>query len=73
MQTFKATDDLLLDAWPSAGKGDQALLKLRSLSTEADNEPQAVIIYADEVRHLVEALTDAEVWLADQLGEVGDG
>lgn len=64
MQTFKATEDLIIEAHPSRGAvGDKSLLRLRSLSTEADGEPQAVIIYAHEVKSLVAALVEAAVWL----------
>jgi hypothetical protein len=65
--TIQATDDLVIELWPPApgNRADRPLLKLRSLTAERDGEDRAVIVYLPEVRHLVAALVEAAVELAE--------
>jgi hypothetical protein len=65
MQTqIQVTDDLVIELWPSGGEGDRPLLKLRNPSAERDGEDRGVVVYLNEVRHLIGALVDATVELA---------
>lgn len=52
--TIQATDDLLIESWPAGEADNQPLLKIRSMATEGK-----VVVYLDEVRHLVDALANA--------------
>ena len=66
MRTIKVTDDLILEVW-KGGKGDRPLVKLRSLAEEADGEAVgAVVIWPQEIRHLVDALVEAAGLLAEE-------
>jgi hypothetical protein len=57
----------VIELWPTApsDRADRPLLKLRSLTAEQDGEDRAVIVYLPEVRHLVAALVEAAVELAE--------
>ena len=63
-QTIRATEDLVVELWPAGDAASEPLLKIRSMGTE-----DAVVVYLDEVRHLVAALVDAATQLAE--AEVG--
>jgi hypothetical protein len=52
--TVQATDDLLIELHLAGEAGNQPLLKIRSKATEGK-----VVVYLDEVRHLVDALAEA--------------
>jgi len=64
MQTIRVTSDLILEVWPEC---DRPLVKLRSLAQERDGETPAgtVIIWPEEIRHLVAALAEAAGVLAE--------
>jgi hypothetical protein len=51
--TVQATDDLLIELHLAGEAGNQPLLKIRSKATEGK-----VVVYLDEVRHLVDALVE---------------
>jgi len=65
MRTIRATDDLILEVWPEC---DRPLVKLRSLVQERDGETPAgtVIIWPEEIRHLVAALVEAAGCLVEE-------
>lgn len=57
--TVQATDDLSVELYPTGETDNQPLLKIRSKATE-----DKVVVYLDEVRHLVNALVNAAADLA---------
>jgi len=67
MTLIQITDDLVVECWPSGGEKDRALLVIRSLSQGADGEtpPGMLIVYAEEVELLIEALNKAAEVLAE--------
>lgn len=67
MTLIRVTNDLLIECWPSGGKGDKALLVVRSLSQGVDGEspPGMLIVYAEEVTALIEGLSKAAKVLAE--------
>ena len=76
--TIQATDDLLIElnlAGEALGPGpkdradNQPLLRIRSKAMAQGGEPGVVVVYLDEVRHLVGALVDGTTQLAE--AEVG--
>ena len=63
-QTIRATEDQVVELWPAGDAASEPLLKIRSIGTE-----DAVVVYLEQVRHLVGALADAATQLAE--AEVG--
>lgn len=61
MTLIQASDDLVIEVWPSSGAGDKPLLKIRSLSQGADGETPAglLIVWAEEIAALIEGLSTA--------------
>ena len=75
VETIKATEDLVVEVWPDWGAaGDTPLVKVRSLSLERDGEasPGMVVVFADELEHLVAALAEAREALAEAGNVVTD-
>lgn len=71
MKSIQATDDLTLELKPAPPAG-RPFLVLRSKTAEIDEEcPEGIVVYSDEIRHVIEALAEAAVSLADM--EIGDG
>ena len=66
MKTVQVTEDLVLELWPAGEVTDQPVLRLRSLEAAEEGERQAVVIYLEEVRPLIDALVAA-------VGEDGEG
>jgi wyosine [tRNA(Phe)-imidazoG37] synthetase (radical SAM superfamily) len=64
MRTIKATDDLVVELWPAGTAWDEPVLKIKSLSGEHDEVQQVVIVFLDEVSHLIAALAEAAEALA---------
>ena len=62
---FDVTDDI----WIEALGPDEAEHPLVYLIFEDHPEPQSIPIFAEEVKTLVAVLTEAGVWLADQVGD----
>ena len=67
MRTIKATDDLVIEVWPSGDDNEGPMVRLRSLAQERDGDttPGAVVIWPSEVRHLIDTLAEAAGLLAD--------
>jgi len=67
MTLIQVTDDLVIEVWPSGGAGDQALVKVRSLSQSADGEtpPGVLIVWPEEIAPLIEGLSKAAGVLAE--------
>jgi len=65
MTLIQVTDDLVIEVWPG-GEADEPLLKVRSLSQGVDGEtpPGVLIVYAEEIGPLVEALFQAMTLLS---------
>ena len=61
---IKASDDLVVEMWPSGGAGDPALLKVKNLAAERDGEDQHVVVFLNEVGSLIVALGEAAANLA---------
>jgi len=57
--TVQATDDLSIELCPTGDADNQPLLKIRSKTTKGE-----VVVYLDEMRHLVDALAKAAANLA---------
>lgn len=57
MQTFKVTDDLVVEAL-GPDEAEKPLVYIK-----ANN--QVVIVFSDEIRHLMSALAEAAGWLAE--------
>jgi len=51
--TIQATDDLTIELWRTGDAANEPLLKIRSKAMEQGNEPGVVVVYLDELRHLV--------------------
>ena len=69
MRVLQATDDLVVEVWPSDTSGDHPLVKLRSLSMEQDSDADAagvVVVYPEELDALVAALTEAALLLEEE-------
>jgi len=66
MKTFKASDDLIVEAKTD---GEEPLLVLRDLGSERDGDPLRLIVYPGEIQALVSALLEAEMWLANAVQE----
>jgi hypothetical protein len=64
MRTIKATDDLVIELWPAGTAGDETVLKIKSLSGERNGVQQVVIVFWEEVSHLIAAPTEAAELLA---------
>ena len=75
MHTIKVSDDLVLEAWPSGGKGDRSLVRLRSLDQERDGEtpPGVVVIWPAEIRPLIQGLGEAAAVLVEMMFREDDG
>jgi hypothetical protein len=63
--TIQATDDLPVELCSTGEADNQPLLRIRSKALEQGSELGAVVVYLDEVRHLVAALVDAAAQLAE--------
>lgn len=67
MKKIRATEDLTVEVWPDWGAcGDRSLVKVRSLALERDGEarPGVIVVFEDEIEHLVAALAEARRRLA---------
>ena len=73
MRTIKATDDLVIELWPAGTAGDEPVLKIKSLSGERDGVRQVVIVFWEEISHLIAALTEAAELLAAEAKEIQPG
>jgi hypothetical protein len=69
MHTIKATDGLVIEVWYGDDEGDErSMVRLRSLLQERDGNapPGAIVIWPEEVRHLIGALAEAASLLAEE-------
>ncbi len=64
MKKFKVSEDVVVEAL-GPGEAECPLVYLRF---EDHPEPQIIPIFSIEIRDLIAALTDAAVWIADQVG-----
>jgi len=71
---IQATDDLSAELCPTGealgpgpkdGAANQPLLKIHSKAMAQGGEPGVVVVYLDEVKHLVDALVDRATQLAE--------
>jgi len=72
---IEVSDDLVVEVWPSGGRGDAPLIKLRSRDLESDcsNMPGAVVIWPSEIRPLIDSLAKAAgILAADAARSVAD-
>ena len=67
METIKATDDLVIEVCDDEGD-ERSMVRLRSLLQERDGNapPGAIVIWPEEVRHLIGALAEAASLLAEE-------
>ena len=65
MKTIQATNDLLLELWPAGQVSERPVVAICNLAAEAGGERQTVIVRLHEVRHLIDALAEAAVTLAE--------
>jgi hypothetical protein len=70
MRTIKATDDLVIELWPAATSGEEPVLTIKSLSGERDGVQQVVVVFWEEISHLIAALTEAAELLATEAKEI---
>ena len=70
MRTIKATDDLVIELWPAATSGKETVLTIKSLSGERDGVQQVVVVFWEEISHLIAALTKAAELLAAEAKEI---
>jgi len=72
MHTIKVSDDLVLEVHFGAHDGtDRALVKLRCVAMERDDAVSgSVVIWPEEMRHLVAALCTAAGLLAQDTARV---
>jgi hypothetical protein len=66
MKTFRASDDLIVEAKTD---GEGPLLVLRDLGSEKEGDPLRLIVYPGEIQALVSALLEAAMWLANAIQE----
>ncbi len=65
MKTIQATDDLTLKLYPPPPAG-QPFRVPHSKAAEIDEEcPGGIVVYANEIHRVIEALTEAAMELAD--------
>jgi len=55
---------LSVELCPTGEADNQPLLKIRSEAMEQGNEPGVVVVYLEQVRHLIDALAEAAADLA---------
>jgi hypothetical protein len=70
MRTIKATDDLVIELWPAATFGEEPVLTIKSLSGERDGVQQVVVVFWEEISHLITALAEASELLAAEAKEL---
>jgi hypothetical protein len=70
MRTIKATDDLVIELWPAATSGEEPVLTIKSLSGERDGVQQVVVVFWEEISHLIAALAEAAELLAAEAKEL---
>jgi hypothetical protein len=70
MRTIKATDDLVIELWPAGTSGEEPVLTIKSLSGERDGVQQVVVVFWEEISHLIAALTEAAELLAAEAKEI---
>jgi len=69
MKTIQATDDLTLELQPPSPAGPPFLV-LHSKAAEIDEEcPEGIVVYAHEIRHVIDALTEAAVELVEMAAD----
>ena len=66
MTLIQVINGLVIECWPSDGQ-DKAQLVIHSLSQGANgmSPPGVLVVYAEEIRHLVAALSEASGVLAE--------
>ena len=66
VRTFHASDDMIVEACLDPDKTESGpLLRLRSLSQEADGAVPLVVM-SKEIKPLIDALAEAAGWLAER-------
>lgn len=63
---FRVTDTVFIEALGSDRIEDPLVF---IISEAPIVERQVIVVFADEIKALIEALTEAAVWLADQVGK----
>jgi len=65
MKPIQATNGLLLELWPASDASGHPVVAIRNLAAEAGGEHQTVVVHPHETRHLIDALAEAAVELAE--------
>ena len=68
MRTIEATNDPVIEVWPSGDDDEGPMVRLRSLAQERDRDttPGAVVIWPSELCHLIDALAEAAAYLVEE-------